>query len=312
MGAHIAQKLGRWAGDWLYPPRCLACEAAVADAHALCAACWRDAAFLDGAVCGRCGALLDASPPPVAQAWRARLRVGCPDCPSRELRFVAVRAAMAYQGVGRALVIALKHRDRRDAARAMGAWPARAGRPLLGVATDLGPPILAPAPLHWTRRALRRGDQAAALAASVAAVWGAPLGIGLLRRRRATPPQTALDREARWRNVADAFVVSADWRRDLAGRRVILVDDVMTTGATLDAGAAALRAAGARRVDALVFARPSTIARAVADDGLAGDALDDISVGGPAAPPPFADDLSYDPPEFARGADPIDEDARWE
>lgn len=246
----IARRIGGAAIDWLFPPACLACDAAVAEAQGLCSACWREAVFLDGAVCKRCGAL---SPYPEPAGWPDG---PCADCPDRQTAFTQARAAMAYSGAGRELALSLKHRDRFDLAKPMGRWMARAGQPLRRLAPRLGAPVLAPAPLHWTRRAARRGDQAAALARQVARVWGAPLAEGALRRERATPPQAALDADARWANVADAFVVAEDFARDLAGRRVILIDDVFTTGATLDACARALRAAGVARVDALVFARP--------------------------------------------------------
>lgn len=177
---------------------------------------------------------------------------------------------MAYHGAGRTLPLALKHGDRTDVARAMGRWMARAGLDLRGAAPELGPPLIAPAPLHWRRRLARRGDQAAALARVVAALWDAPLADAVLRRRRATVPQASLEgAEARWRNLRAAFVVAPGRAGVVAGRRVVLVDDVMTTGATLDACAAALLAAGAARVDALVFARPCKAALTVIGADLA-------------------------------------------
>lgn len=250
--------------DLLYPPVCAACEEAAAEPGGLCGPCWRDTPWITGAACDRCGAPLafdEAAMGPTLAAASGGVGI-CESCLRHPPRWTCGRAAVVYAGAARALVLALKHGDRLDAARLMGRWMARAG-------ADLWPrvDVVVPVPLHWTRRLTRRQNQAAELAraALIAAEDGpAPafsadarpkLAASALTRRRATPRQEGLDRSARRANVDDAFIVPRRWRRRLSGRGVLLIDDVMTTGATLSAAADALRAGGAADVHALVFAR---------------------------------------------------------
>jgi ComF family protein len=127
---------------------------------------------------------------------------------------------------------------------------AQAGRELLSDAD-----ALVPVPLHWRRLWMRRFNQAAALARAISATSGVPLLIDTLKRRKATPQQVGLSRSERAANVQGAFRVPAVQRVNVIGRRLVLVDDVLTTGATVDACARALLRAGATRVDVLVFAR---------------------------------------------------------
>jgi ComF family protein len=160
------------------------------------------------------------------------------------------RAAVRYDDVARTLVQALKYQDRTDLAPAMGRWMARAGAELLQDAD-----MLIPVPLHWRRGFGRRYDQSALLARAIARQSGVALKGELLCRVRATEQQVGLSRTQRASNVQGAFQVSVERRGDVAGRRVVLVDDVLTSGATVDACARALLRAKAARVDVLVFAR---------------------------------------------------------
>jgi ComF family protein len=155
-----------------------------------------------------------------------------------------------YDDVARTLVHALKYQDRTDLAPAMGRWMARAGQELLSEAD-----ILVPVPLHWRRGWSRRYNQSGALARIISRQSGVKLASEALRRVRATEQQIGLSRSQRASNVQGAFKVAADRSADIAGRRVILVDDVLTTGATVDACARALLRAKAAAVDVLVFAR---------------------------------------------------------
>jgi ComF family protein len=148
------------------------------------------------------------------------------------------------------MVQALKYGDRLDLAPAMARWMALAGRELLAEAD-----ALIPVPLHWRRLWSRRFNQAAVLAKMISRLTGVPVAYHALRRVRATRQQVGLTQAERATNVQGAFKVSAEGRSDTHGRRLVLIDDVLTSGATLDNCARILLRAGAANVDALVFAR---------------------------------------------------------
>ncbi len=172
----------------------------------------------------------------------------CGECARRLPPFHRARAVLRYDDGSRDLVIAFKHRDRTDAAPAYGAWMARAGAELLEDAD-----LLVPVPLHRMRLIQRRFNQSALLAHALAARSGVACAPDALIRTRPTPSQGQFSRAARFRNVQGAFKV----RRagDIGGRRIVLVDDVLTTGATASACARTLLRAGADSVDVLTLAR---------------------------------------------------------
>lgn len=137
-----------------------------------------------------------------------------------------------------------------EVAKPLGAWMARAGTELLAEAD-----LLAPIPLHRRRLMARRFNQANALAQAVSAASGVPVDPFVLDRVKATPPQVGLSRSQRAINIQGAFHVKPEAAPRVQGRAVVLVDDVMTSGATVNAAARALLRAKAARIDVLVFAR---------------------------------------------------------
>jgi ComF family protein len=230
----------RLALDIALPTLCVACREPVSG-EGVCAQCWSKLSFIAPPFCPRLGIPFVYDPGPELLSMEA---IANPPAYSR------ARAAVRYDDVARTLVHALKYQDRTDLAPAMGRWMARAGHQLLEQAD-----ILVPVPLHWRRGWSRRYNQSGALARIIERQTGVKLISEALRRVRPTEQQIGLSRPQRASNVQGAFKVAADRNGDIAGRRVILIDDVLTSGATVDACARALLRAKAAHVDVLVFAR---------------------------------------------------------
>lgn len=234
------------AADLVYPPTCIACRAATAVPHGLCPRCWAGMRFIERPYCERLGTPfavdLDPGAPLLSPAAAADPPV-----------YARARAVARYEEAARRLVQRLKYEDAPELATAMGRMMARAGAGLLAEAD-----VVVPVPLHPWRLWRRRFNQAMALARVAAAARdpGAPLPCEpSLARVRRTRPQVGLSRAQRAENLQGAFRVPSEARGLIAGRRVVLVDDVITTGATANAAARALLRGGARAVDVLAFAR---------------------------------------------------------
>jgi ComF family protein len=228
--------------DVLLPPRCLGCGAVVETQGRLCAPCWRGLKFLGPPQCRLCGYPMPHALPDAPL---------CPACAAEPPAYDRARAALRYDEDSRRLILAFKHADRTDITPALGRWLARAGSELLAEAD-----VIAPVPLHrW--RLLRRGyNQAALLANALAPAVSVAVVPDLLQRVRATASQQGLSGRARLENItAGAFRLHPWHRRRVEGRRVVLVDDVLTTGATVGACACVLRRAGASQIDILTLAR---------------------------------------------------------
>jgi predicted amidophosphoribosyltransferase len=227
----------------VFPPECLNCGARVEGDFALCGTCWGETPFILGAACDLCGLALPGQS-------GAGERLICDECHRIARPWERGRAVMGYSGVGRTLALGLKHGDRAEVARAAGPWLARAAVDLME-----GDPLLVPVPLHPVRLALRRYNQSAQLALSMARETGSEVAVQALRRIRATPTQDGRDRHGRFANLADAIAPHPRHGGALKGRAVILVDDVMTSGATFAAAAEACRSAGATHLRVLALAR---------------------------------------------------------
>lgn len=236
----VAGRAVAWTGNLVVPPVCIACRAALSEHHALCADCWRDVAFIRAPLCERMGLPLpfDTGGPSLSALALAEP----PD-------YDRARAATHFSGTARRLVHGFKYSDRQELRVLLGAWLLAAGQELLGDAH-----VIMPVPMSRRRLFWRTFNQAAILAHEVGRRSGLKVSVSTLRRRRATQPQVGLTRAQRRDNMEGAFGIARHkWGR-VEGQNVLLIDDVITTGATVNACARMLRRAGAARVDVLAVA----------------------------------------------------------
>jgi ComF family protein len=236
----LASAFGRGLLRVLMPPLCVACRVPVAETGALCTSCWARLNFIEAPLCDRLGI-----PFPYDQGEGAISAAALAEPPLWE----RARAAVAFDDLSRQLIHALKYHDRHETAAVMARLMARAGRDLLADAD-----AIVPVPLYRWRLWRRRYNQSALLARHIAQISGRRLRPDLLARIRPTRRQAGLDSQTRKSNVRNAFTVPDHAQPDVNGRKIVIIDDVLTTGATAAASAEALKAAGAVRVDVLAFA----------------------------------------------------------
>jgi ComF family protein len=229
--------------DALLPPRCLASGEIVDRQGQLSARAWSAINFIVPPLCGRCGQ-------PFAFGQGEADEFICGACLADPPDYDRARAVFQYGDASREMILAFKHGDRMEGAPAFAAWMARAGAELLGDAH-----LIVPVPLHPKRLFRRRYNQSAVLALAVARITGKQAIVDALARIRHTPPMGGLSREARLRNLRGAIEVRPGRAAVLEGCNIVLIDDVLTTGATALACTRALRKAGAARVDVLSLAR---------------------------------------------------------
>jgi ComF family protein len=231
----------RQAPDLALPPLFPSCRELLGDSVGLCASCWSKLSFIEPPFCARLGIPFTYDPGPGLLSMEA---IANPPAYDR------ARAAVRYDDIARDLVLGFKFGDRLDLAPILGHWMARAGQELTRNAD-----ALIPVPLHLRRLWARRFNHSAALAGAISQLSGVAVLYDALKRVRATPQQVGLSKPQRAENLQGAFRVSPDRKAEIAGRRLVLIDDVLTSGATVDACARALLRAGTAHVDVLVFAR---------------------------------------------------------
>lgn len=228
--------------DLIYPPQCVMCDAIVGEPFQLCPACWRATPFIAGLVCDTCGTPLIGED--------SGYRETCDDCLAIARPWDRGRSALLYRDGAKRLVLALKHGDRQDLSHPAARWMTRAAGPI--VAPGM---LIVPIPSHWLRLLQRRYNQAALLANRLGKSLSLQVVPDALIRPKRTKIQDGMTRDDRYRNLAGAFAPHPKRGAALSGRDVLLVDDVMTSGATFSAATETCLAAGANRVSVLALAR---------------------------------------------------------
>lgn len=231
----------RLAVDAVLPPGCLSCGVLVAEPGTLCPTCWEKVGFLGQPHCAACGHPFDVD------VGEAAL---CGHCMAAPPPWRRAQAVFRYDAASKPLVLRFKHGDRLEGAPAFARWMARAGAGLVAEAD-----LIVPVPLHPWRLLSRRYNQAAVLAMALGRLTRIATEPDLLLRRRRTPVQGHMNREERARNVRGAFAVRERKQALLVGKSVLLIDDVLTTGATAGECARVLIRAGAAAVDVLTLGR---------------------------------------------------------
>lgn len=238
----LTRAVARVALDLILPPLCLKCRAPVSEPQSVCAPCWSNLRFLSAPQCVQCGL-------PFPHDLGADVK--CAACIAKPPPFAVSRAALAYDDASRDLILGFKHADRLEPVPLFARWMAAAARDAVADAD-----LLIPVPLHWRRLVSRRYNQAALLANALGALTRLPVDTGALLRVKATPSQGEMpSARARAKNVVRAFALAERGKAKIAGRRIVLVDDVLTTGATVSACAKRLTKAGATCVSVVTLAR---------------------------------------------------------
>ncbi len=241
----LLSKVARSTADAIVPPLCLNCRKPLGSHDALCAACWRQLRFIRAPLCDRLGIPLPFDPSPYASGGPIVSAGALANPPDWD----RARAVAQFGPVIRDMIHAFKYSDRHDARTLFGRWLADTGAGMLCDAD-----LLIPVPLHRWRLISRKFNQAVLLTQEVSGLTGVPADPFVLQRVKATPTQVGLTEAERRHNLSGAFKVAPAARARIAGRNLVLIDDVVTTGSTAGACARVLKRAGAARVDVLALA----------------------------------------------------------
>lgn len=235
------RKAARWVLDQILPPTCCGCGVVLPEPHALCGDCWGTVTFLGEPCCNACGHPFEYEIPE---------QTLCGRCISHPPAFDRARSAVEYNATSKDFILAFKHADATDMAQLLGKWMKVASGDLMQSCD-----VIIPVPLHWTRLLSRRYNQSAMLALALSKITGKPVFVDALVRHRKTKSQGHLGMTARKKNVNGAFRIKPKHRSFMKNKRILLIDDVYTTGATVNATAKVLKRAGAVGVDVLTVAR---------------------------------------------------------
>ncbi|WP_419905918.1 ComF family protein [Kiloniella sp.] len=232
-----------WAGaiDYVLPPVCGGCGEPVIDNAGICGTCWADLTFISAPCCSCCGYPFELS---------AGDEALCGECLRVPKSFDRCRSAISYDDHSRDMIIGYKHADRTHLGQLFSTWLALVGKEIIQE-TD----FIVPVPLHPKRLFLRRYNQSALLAQRIAKEYGRKYLPDLLIRVKNTSSQGHLSKTGRWENVRSAFQINPKYNEIIVGEKITLIDDVYTTGATLEACSRTLQKVNVARVDALVVAR---------------------------------------------------------
>lgn len=233
--------------DFLIPPHCVLCQGILETDQGLCGACWKKINFISNPFCQTCGL-------PLPFETQESQNINCGPCSLEPPIFDQARSAVIYDTCSKDLILRFKHGDHTSLTPFFTKWLLSTGQGFLNQAD-----YILPVPLHWTRLLKRRYNQAALLAKALGHQSAVTYLPSALKRIRATAPQGHMGKEERAQNVANSFVLSKTYANILKGKAVILVDDVFTSGATLDACTKALKRGGVQKVYALTLARVARI-----------------------------------------------------
>lgn len=227
--------------DFILPPRCLLCYERTVDAHNVCASCWQGLTFISKPQCVKCG---------IPFEYGMADNLSCAPCLDKQPEFNQMRSAVVYNDISRHLVLCFKHGDMLQLSKLLSRWMHTAGKEIISRSD-----ILIPVPLHFTRLMWRQYNQAAILSNQIAKLADKNKHNEILTRNRYTPSQGKKTYKERVKNVKSAIQINPKYADLICGKNVLLIDDVYTTGATINECCRILKAGGASSIDVLTFAR---------------------------------------------------------